>query len=259
MERKIDNVPREIFDASRSRRQKYQDLVIGRSSWGSLLRYEAIITLASRVPGALGLFLRSKLYPLLLAECGRNVFFGADVTLRHPHKIRIGNDVVIDDGCVLDAKGTSNEGITVGNGVFLGRHTILCTKDGDIILEDRVNVSAFCMIFSASRVVCGRDTLFAAYSFVVGGGHEMSSTEQAVIDQDRTSTGITIGPNGWVGAGVCILDGATLGRDVVIGANSVVTGDLDDFAIAAGSPATVRRYRTAGSDTSAHAAGKGTP
>ena len=257
MERKIDNVPREIFDASRSKRQKYQDLVIGRSGWGSLLRYEAIITFASRVPGALGLFLRSKLYPLLLAECGRNVFFGADVTLRHPHKIRIGNDVVIDDGCVLDAKGTSNQGITVGDGVFLGRHTILCTKDGDIVLEDRVNVSAFCMIFSASHVLCGRDTLFAAYSFVVGGGHQMSSTDQAIIDQERTSTGVTIGHNGWIGAGVSILDGVTLGRDVVIGANSVVTRDLDDFAVAAGSPATVLRHRTPAGETWARSAVKG--
>ena len=257
MERKIDNVPREVFDASRSKREKYQDLVVGRPGWWALLRYESIITFASRIPGALGLFLRSKLYPLLLAECGSNVFFGADVTLRHPHKIRIGNNVVIDDGCVLDAKGSFNEGITVGNGVFLGRHTILLTKDGDIILEDGVNVSAFCMIFSASRVRCGRNTLFAAYSFVVGGGHDMSKTDQAIIDQVRTSTGITIGHNGWIGAGVSILDGVTLGHDVVIGANSVVTRDLDDFAVAAGSPAAVLRYRDASEQTPAGAAGKG--
>ena len=49
-----------------------------------------------RPAGKLGLFLRSKLYPWLLAECGRNVFFGVDVTLRHPHKIRIGSDVSLD-------------------------------------------------------------------------------------------------------------------------------------------------------------------
>ena len=39
-------------------------------------------------------------------------------------------------------------------------------------------------------------------------------------------------------------DGTTVGRDVIVGANSVVTRDIDDFAIAAGAPATVVRHRT---------------
>ena len=243
MAQKIDNVPREVFDASKSKRQKYQDLVIGQPGWWPLLRYELIILLSSRIPGALGLFLRSKLYPLLLGACGRNVFFGADITLRHPHKIRIGNDVVIDDGCVLDAKGSSNTGITIGNGVFLGRQTSVNTKDGDIVLEDGVNISAFCMVFSASEVRCGRNTLIAAYTYLVGGGHDITNTDTAIIDQERPSAGITIGYNGWIGTGVSILDGVTVGHDVVIGANSVVTKDVDDFAVAAGSPAVIRRVR----------------
>ena len=243
MAQKIDNVPREVFDASKSKRRKYQDLVIGQPGWWALLRHELIILLASRMPGALGLFLRSKLYPQLLGACGRNVFFGADITLRHPHKIRIGNDVVIDDGCVLDAKGSSNTGITIGNGVFLGRQTSINTKDGDIVLEDGVNISAFCMVFSASEVRCGRNTLIAAYTYLVGGGHDMTNTDTAIIDQERPSAGITIGYNGWIGTGVSILDGVTVGHDVVIGANSVVTKDVDDFAVAAGSPAVIRRVR----------------
>ena len=243
MAQKIDNVPREVFDASKSKRRKYQDLVIGQPGWWALLRYELIILLASRMPGALGLFLRSKLYPQLLGACGRNVFFGADITLRHPHKIRIGNDVVIDDGCVLDAKGSSNTGITIGNGVFLGRQTSINTKDGDIVLEDGVNISPFCMVFSASEVRCGRNTLIAAYTYLVGGGHDMTNTDTAIIDQERPSAGITIGYNGWIGTGVSILDGVTVGHDVVIGANSVVTKDVDDFAVAAGSPAVIRRVR----------------
>ena len=240
---KIDNVPREIFDSSRTKREKYQDLVIGKPGWGPLLQYEAIVTLTGRVPGALGLFLRSRVYPLLLGACGRNVFFGAGVTLRHPHKICIGNDVVIDDGCVLDAKGSSNTGITIGNGVFLGRHSNINTKDGDIILEDGVNVGAFCTIFSASHVRCGRNTLFAAYSYVVGGGHDMDRTDVAVIDQTRPSRGIDVGPNCWIGAGTSVLDGVTIGRDAVVGANSVVTKDVAAFSITAGSPSKVIRIR----------------
>ena len=201
------------------------------------------MAVARNAPGALGLVLRSRLYPRLLGSCGRNVFFGSGVTLRHPHKIRIGQDVVIDDGCVLDAKGASNDGITIGDGVFIGRHSSVNTKDGDIVLEDGVNISAFCTVFSASQVRCGANTLVAGYSYIVGGGHDLAQTDIAIIDQARPSLGISIGPNCWIGAGVTVLDGVTVGRDVVIGANSVVTKDLADFAVAAGSPAAVLRVR----------------
>ena len=246
---KVDNVPREIFDSTVGKRQKYEQLVVGRPGWRALLRYELVTLLARRAPGAFGLWLRSRLYPKLLGACGRNVFFGNDVTLRHPHKIRIGNDVVVDDGCVLDAKGATNEGITIGNGVFLGRQTIVTTKDGDIVLEDGVNVSAFCMIFSASRVRCGSNTLIAAYTYLVGGSHDLDRTDVAIIDQARPSHGIAVGPNCWLGAGAIVLDGVTVGRDAVIGANSVVTKDIDDFAVAAGSPAATIRRRAATTDS----------
>ena len=243
MAQKIDTVPRDVFDASKSKRKKYQDLVVGQAGWWQLVRYELIASLLRHTPGALGLFLRAKFYPVLLGKCGRNVFFGSDITLRHPHKIQIGNNVVIDDGCVLDAKGLANDGITIGNGVFIGRQTSLNTKDGDIQLEDGVNIGAFCTVFSASQVRCGKNTLIAAYSYLVGGGHDMTDTETAVINQDRPSLGITIGDNGWIGTGVSILDGVTIGHDVVIGANSVVPTNIEDFAVAAGSPAVIRRVR----------------
>ena len=243
MTKKVDNIPREVFDTSKSRRQKYQDLAVGKPGWLALIRYELVVTLTSSIPGALGLFLRSKFYPSLLGHCGRNVFFGPNVTLRHPHKITIGNDVVIDDGCVLDAKGKSNDGITIGNGVFLGRHTSVNTKDGNIVLEDGVNIGAFCTVFSASQVHCKRNTLIAAYTYLVGGSHDMTSTLTAIVDQERTSSGITVGANGWIGTGAIILDGVNIGHDVVIGANSVVTKDVEDYAVTAGSPAVVRRIR----------------
>jgi len=247
--RKLDNVPREIFDAGRSPRKKYQALVVGRPGWGPLLRYELVMAVASRRPGALGLWLRARLYPRLLGACGPNVFFGQDVVLRHPHKIRIGRDVVIDDGSVLDAKGAGNAGIRIGDGVFIGRSSVITTKDGDITLEDRVNISGFCTVFSGSSVRVGHDTLIAAYSYLVGGGHDFASTDLAIVDQERPSHGIEVGPNGWIGTGVAVLDGVRIGRDVVIGANSLVTADIPDFTIAGGTPARVLRERRAAEAT----------
>jgi acetyltransferase-like isoleucine patch superfamily enzyme len=245
MTEKLDDVPREIFDSSRSARQKYQALMVGQPGWGALLRYELIVGLASRCPGALGLLLRARLYPRLLARCGRNVFFGTNVVLRHPHKIAIGNDVVIDDGCVLDAKGSTNRGITIGDGVFVGRHSSLNTKDGDIVLEDRVNIGPFCTVFSASSVRIGRETLLAAYTYLVGGGHAFDGTEVAILDQPRPSKGIAVGPGSWIGASVTVLDGVTIGHGVVVGANAVVTRDVPPLSVAGGTPAAVLRSRGA--------------
>ncbi len=95
----------QLFAAGQSSRQKYAALVIGRPGLGALLRYELVVSIAQARAGALGLVLRQRLYPLLLGSCGRNVVFGQNVVLRHPHKIHIGSNVVIDDNCLLDAKG----------------------------------------------------------------------------------------------------------------------------------------------------------
>ena len=240
---RLSDVPGALFDDRRSRVERYMDLVVGERGWWALLRYEAVMLLASWVPGALGLFLRSRLYPWVLGACGRNVAFGVNVALRHPRKIRIGDDVAIDDGCILDAKGTANGGIRIGRRVFIGRNTIVACKDGDIVLEDGVNISYQCAVFSASSVRIGPDTLLAAYCYVVGGGHDFDRTDVPVIRQGRPSKGIDVGGGTWLGAGSVILDGVTVGHDAIVGAHAVVTQDVPPFAIAAGAPARVVRDR----------------
>ncbi len=227
----------------RSALRKYQDLVVGSRSPGRLILYELVMLASSWVPGALGLLLRKIMYPWLLGAAGRNVVFGQGVVLRHPGKIRLGDDVTVDDLVVLDAKGTGNHGIDVGRGVFLGRGTILSCKDGDIVLGDHTNLGFHCEIFSGSRVVVGRHGLFAAYVYLVGGGHEFERADLAVIDQARSSEGIVLGDNVWLGAGAKVLDGVRLGNHVVVGAGGVVTSDLPDGAIAAGVPARILRTR----------------
>ena len=230
----------------RSALRKYQDLVVGSRSLSRLLLYEAVVTFTSWVPGALGLVLRRLGYPLLLGATGRNVVFGQGVVLRHPAKIRLGDDVTVDDLVVLDAKGTSNRGITLGRGVFLGRGTILSCKDGDITLGDDVNVGFHSEIFSGSSVTVGRHGLFAAYTYLVGGGHEFERTDLAVLEQPRSSQGIALGDDVWLGAGAKVLDGVRLGNGVVVGAGAVVTSDLPDGAVAVGIPARVVRLRGQG-------------
>jgi acetyltransferase-like isoleucine patch superfamily enzyme len=245
-ERAPAGIQQALGERRRSAFAKYQDLVVGSRSLLRLIAYELVVTFTSWVPGALGLALRKAFYPLLLGRCGRNVTFGHGVVLRHPAKIRLGDDVVVDDLVVLDAKGVANQGITVGDGVFLGRGTILSCKDGDIVLGDHVNIGFHSEVFSGSRVTVGRYGLFAAYTYLVGGGHAFDQAGVPILEQPRTSVGIALGENVWLGTGVKVLDGVRLGRDVVVGAGAVVTTDLPDGVIAAGVPARVVRSREPG-------------
>jgi acetyltransferase-like isoleucine patch superfamily enzyme len=238
----ITDIQRE-FGAPRPRRQRYADLVIGRQGLWPLIRYELVMLLSSWVPGALGLFLRSKLYPLILGRVGRNVAFGTNVVLRHPHKIQIGDNVVVDDNCCLDAKGTTNRGIEVGDGVFLGRNTILSCKNGDILLEADANLGFNVEVFSAARVRVGRRVLIAAYAYLVGGDHLFDRVDVPVLAQGRTARGIDVEDNVWIGAHVVVTDGARVGRDAVVGAGAVVIGEIPAFHNAAAVPARVIRDR----------------
>jgi len=235
----IQRAQDQLFAGGQSARERYSALVVGRPGWGALLHYEAVQMLGQNVPGAFGLAMRKTLFPTLLGACGRNVIFGQNVVLRHPHKIRIGDNVAIDDNCLIDAKGESNAGITIGSGAFVGRNSILSCKNGDITIEQGANIGFNCEIFSASRVSIGRDTLLAAYCYVIGGDHDFTDPAAAVLAQGRRSAGVTIGAGAWLGAGAKILDGVTIGDRAVIGAGAVVREAVADGAIAVGVPARV--------------------
>lgn len=236
------DIPRaqdQLFDRRTSAREKYAALVVGRDGWGALIKHEAVTLAAQSVPGALGLALRRVLYPTLLGACGSNVVFGQNVVLRHPGKIRIGNDVVVDDNCLLDAKGSGNAGISIGSGVFIGRNTILSCKNGDIEIQDGANIGFNCEVFSASRVAVGRDALLAAYCYLVGGDHEFADPSQAVLSQSRRSRGVVVGDGAWIGTGAKILDGVTVGDRAIVGASAVVRDDVPPGATAVGIPARI--------------------
>jgi acetyltransferase-like isoleucine patch superfamily enzyme len=238
----LNDIPRVQDQLSRSgmtAREKYSALIVGEPGWAALISYEIVVLMSQTVPGALGLALRKALYPFLLGACGRNVVFGQNVVLRHPHKIRIGDNVVVDDNCLIDAKGTTNDGIRIGNGVFIGRNTILSCKNGNIELADGANIGFNCEIFSASQVRIGARALIAAYCYLIGGDHDFSDPLRPVLEQPRRSAGITVGEGAWLGAGAKILDGVEIGSHAIVGAGAVVRESVPPQATAVGVPARI--------------------
>lgn len=226
--------------------QKYQDMVIGSRALWPLLKYELIMLFVSSTPGALGLVLRGKLFPLLLGACGKGVVFGRNLTLRHPHKIRLGDRVILDDNVMLDAKGASNKGITVASDCFIGRNSILSCKDGDIDVGERANIGFNAEIFSCSKVRIGADNLISAYTYVVGGGnYDLDQVDKPInrsLREDR-ARGILLADNIWVGTHSVLMDGVTIGSGTAVAAGSVVTGPVPGAVIVGGTPARILRER----------------
>ena len=234
-----------LGSAGESALGKYVNLAVGQGGLLSLLRYELACWILSPMPGALGYLLRGKVYPRLLRSSGGGLVFGRNVCLRHPGRIRLGSGVIVDDNCVLDAKGESDEGIVIGDGAVLGRNTILSCKGGGIEIGENTNISANCMLLSESRLSIGRNVLIAGMTYIVAGGnHGIERTDIPIIRQPSVSKGgVRIEDNCWLGANVTVLDGVTVGRDSVVGAGAVVTESVPEFAIAVGVPARVVKLR----------------
>lgn len=233
-----------LTDPKGSAIKKYQYTVIGSKGILFLLKYEAITSFFGGLPGALGLLLRKIFYKQLLGKVGQNSIFGRNITIRHPKKIFIGNNVVIDDNCVLDAKGSSNKGIIIGDNVVISRNTVLSCKDGSIEIGNNVNFAINCIVHSESNVEIGENTLIASFCYIIGGGmHRFERTDIPIIQQGSISKGIVIEKNVWLGADVKVLDGVRIGKDSIIGTGAVVNADIPEFSIAAGVPAKIIRKR----------------
>lgn len=235
-----------ISGEKRSKIKKYMDLVIGSNSYSDLLKYEIIIFLFSRLPGALGVFLRGKFYPILFKKIGRGVVFGNNVVLRHPKKITLGDNVIIDDNVLLDAKGADNSEITLEDEVFIGRNSILSCKGGKITLEERVNVGFNCEIFSSNNVRIGKDNLIAAYTYIVGGGNYKLDNLDIPMNQQPDFSGkggIETEENVWLAAHVVLLDGTKVRKGSVVAAGAIVSGEIPEYSIAGGIPAKIIKSR----------------
>jgi acetyltransferase-like isoleucine patch superfamily enzyme len=233
-----------VQDEKASMIQKYQDLFVGERKFSALIKYEVITFLFSNLPGALGLFLRHRFYPLLFGKIGKKVVFGHHVTLRTPKKIILGDNVVIDDFAVLSMRGFGKEKIKIGNGVLIGRGSQLKARAGSIYIDDFANISSGCLIGSTSEVHIGKYCLFAGGCYVGGMQHGFDRSDVPIVHQNlNIKGGVEIGDDVWLGANVVVNDGVHIGQGTVVGAGSVVTKDIPSYKIAVGAPAKVVRSR----------------
>lgn len=105
-------------------------------------------------------------------------------------------------------------------------------------LGNNVHVGQDLHIACADSIIIEDDVLISSGVFITDLSHMTASHEQPVIEQGITTKPVKICEGAFIGKDCIILPGVTLGRHCVIGANAVVTKDVDEFATVCGVPAT---------------------
>jgi acetyltransferase-like isoleucine patch superfamily enzyme len=230
---------KDILDKKKGPFTKYRELFLGDVSFLYFIKYETIIALFTSIPGAAGFVLRKFFFRRLFKQVGKGVVFGRNMTIRHPNKIVIGDNVVFDDNTVVDAKGKGNSGIRIGNNVLIGRNSVISCKGGDIQIGDFSNIGPDNIIISESSIRIGKYVFTAGKLYMIAGGnHSFDRKDIPIWEQPSVSKGgITIEDDVWIGAQSTILDGVKIGTGAVIGAATLVHKRIKPYTVSLGVPA----------------------
>jgi acetyltransferase-like isoleucine patch superfamily enzyme len=135
--------------------------------------------------------------------------------------------------------------VTIGAGARISDGVILAPYGGSIVIGCHAYIGPYAVLYGHGGLVIGDDVMIAAHTVLVPANHGFTSLSQPIRTQHPSQIGIRIMDDVWIGSGVRILDGVTIGRSCIIGAGSVVTKSIPEYAIACGVPAKVIRSRTA--------------
>jgi acetyltransferase-like isoleucine patch superfamily enzyme len=107
-------------------------------------------------------------------------------------------------------------------------------------IGDNTSIAAFVHIWCGGRVIIGADCMIGSHVAISSLTHDHRA---ANMRETMVARPVVIEDGVWIGSHAVILPGVTLGKGSVIGAGSVVTGDVPPFAIAHGVPARVQGFR----------------
>jgi serine acetyltransferase len=140
-----------------------------------------------------------------------------------------------------------SKSISLGKQVYIGQHAWLAASsltgnDPLLIIKDNTYIGNFSHIYCTSNITIGKKVLIADKVYISDNLHGYENVDLAILDQPiKQLKPISVGDGAWIGENVCII-GASIGKNSVVGANSVVTKDIPDYSIAVGSPAKVIKY-----------------
>ena len=110
---------------------------------------------------------------------------------------------------------------------------------GDILIGERSYINSGCVLYSGNGIIIGSDVLIAANCTLAPVNHAFLDRKKLIRNQGFACSrgGIIIEDDVWIGANSVILDGAIIRRGCVVGAGSLVLGELREYSICRGTPA----------------------
>lgn len=160
-------------------------------------------------------YTKKELEEIGFKKLGKNVNISRNTSIYGANKISIGNNVRIDDFCILSGN------IIIGNQVHIAASTLLFAGESGIVLEDFTGVSSRTAIYAESDDYSG-DFL----------------TNPMIPDKYRSIIRgkVVLKKHVLVGTGCTILPGVTIGEGTSVGSMSLINKNLDDWGIYVGIP-----------------------
>ena len=146
-------------------------------------------------------------------------------------------------------------GIEVGEDTLIGQFVTMSAgilPGQDFLGLTVLKIGDRCVIGRGSHIVAhqsveiGDDVWTGPHVYITDQNHGYADPDIPIGNQFPVNRPVSIGAGSWLGAGAIILPGASIGRNVVVAAGSVVRGEVPDKCVVAGVPAKIVREHTAG-------------
>jgi serine acetyltransferase len=119
-------------------------------------------------------------------------------------------------------------------------------SDPVVSIGDRTLIGQGSYIVGHFSIEIGDDIQTGPYVYITDQNHAYDDPDVPIGRQWPVEASVSIGSGSWLGTGVIVLPGARIGRNVAVGAGSVVVGELPDHCVAVGVPARVIKQYVAG-------------
>lgn len=200
---------------------------------------------ARRRSGGLWTWYYRWVFRRLGVRVGRGLIVRGPLILRlegDARNVQIGSDVTLMPG--VDLKLRENGRIVLGDGVFLDTNVrLVAARQACIRLGAGVRLGIGTVVNAGADVTIGAGTAVAGYCMILASEHRYES-RAPVMSQGYRHAPICIGRDVWLAAGAIIGRGSRIGDGAVIGAQCFVQGRVPPWAVLAGHPPRIIRYRT---------------
>jgi acetyltransferase-like isoleucine patch superfamily enzyme len=162
-------------------------------------------------------------------------------------KLRWGKRLQTDGLCFVGPGVTLEIGrdavLKLGRWSWIGHGTKIRAHEGVVEIGAKTVLGQECTISSFQSVRIGRECILADRVMLIDFDHGVVEVERPIRLQGIYKRDVEVGHNCWVGYGACILRGATIGDNCIVGTSTVVTKDVPPNAVVGGVPARLLRMR----------------